>query len=410
MAGTKWSQFPAASSVSNNDEIVGLQSGANKRFSVANLIVAVRRGLANLFVPLTRTVNGKALSADITLDASDVSAVPDTREVNGHALSSDITLDASDVGAVDADDVGVAGGVAELDANGKVPTSQLPPIASTAADVTYDNTQSGLTADDVQEALDELAAGGSASGKADQTTIAPIEASTMASSAHPLGSIFYLSGVLYRALADIAIGGTINTGTGGNATQTKVSENFKRTVTLTSAQYAQLSAAEKAADIIYIVTDEVVDYAEQSQLAYVETGTTASRAYRAGEYFCKDGQTCRTKTNIASGASFTLNTNYEVLPGGGFNGLATFIGGVAANGSITLNVPYYAAGFVATARSTTGHRSLAFVTAVDVSVLVASASITYSLSGNTLTISNGTANPVTLYIYNFNPTIPIAVN
>ena len=150
--------------------------------------------------------------------------------------------------------------------------------------------------------------------------------------------------------------------------------------------------------------------ATEQQLAYVETGTIASRTYRAGEYFCKDGKTCRTKTNIASGASFTLDTNYEVLPGGGFNGLATTISGIAANSSITLNVPYYAAGLVATARSTTGHRSLAFVTAADISVLVSSGSITYSLSGNTLTISNGTGNAVTVYIYNFNPTIPITVN
>lgn len=51
-------------------------------------------------VPTTRTVNSKALSADITLSASDVSAVPTTRTVNSKALSADISLSASDVGAV----------------------------------------------------------------------------------------------------------------------------------------------------------------------------------------------------------------------------------------------------------------------------------------------------------------------
>lgn len=51
-------------------------------------------------VPTTRTVNSKALSADITLSASDVSAVPTTRTVNSKALSADITLSASDVSAV----------------------------------------------------------------------------------------------------------------------------------------------------------------------------------------------------------------------------------------------------------------------------------------------------------------------
>lgn len=48
----------------------------------------------------SRTINGKSLSSDITLSASDVSAVPTTRKVNNKALSSDITLAASDVSAV----------------------------------------------------------------------------------------------------------------------------------------------------------------------------------------------------------------------------------------------------------------------------------------------------------------------
>lgn len=64
-----------------------------------------------------------------------------------------------------------------------------------------------------------------------------MENTIIASIAHPLGSIFYLDGVLYRALSNIAIGDTINTGAGGNATQTTVAQNFKRTVTLTSAEY-----------------------------------------------------------------------------------------------------------------------------------------------------------------------------
>lgn len=51
-------------------------------------------------VPTTRTVNSKALSSNITLTASDVSAVPTTRKVNNKALSADITLTASDVGAL----------------------------------------------------------------------------------------------------------------------------------------------------------------------------------------------------------------------------------------------------------------------------------------------------------------------
>lgn len=49
-------------------------------------------------VPITRTVNSKALSANITLSASDVGAVPTTRTVNSKTLSSNITLAAGDIG------------------------------------------------------------------------------------------------------------------------------------------------------------------------------------------------------------------------------------------------------------------------------------------------------------------------
>ena len=48
-------------------------------------------------VPTTRTINGKALSSNISLTASDVGAVPTSRKVNGRALSSDINITSGDV-------------------------------------------------------------------------------------------------------------------------------------------------------------------------------------------------------------------------------------------------------------------------------------------------------------------------
>ena len=77
-------------------------------------------------VPTTRKVNGKALSGDISLTYSDVNAVPTERKVNGQALSADIILDAAAVGAIATSAKGQAGGVATLDENGQVPSSQLP--------------------------------------------------------------------------------------------------------------------------------------------------------------------------------------------------------------------------------------------------------------------------------------------
>ena len=58
--------------------------------------------------------------------AADVGAVPTTRTVNSKALSADITLTAGDVGAIASTEKGAANGVAELNANGKVPSGELP--------------------------------------------------------------------------------------------------------------------------------------------------------------------------------------------------------------------------------------------------------------------------------------------
>ena len=77
-------------------------------------------------VPTTRQVNNKALSADITLAASDVGAVPTTRKVNDKVLSSDITLSASDVGAIASTDKGVANGVCPLNSSSKIDSTYLP--------------------------------------------------------------------------------------------------------------------------------------------------------------------------------------------------------------------------------------------------------------------------------------------
>lgn len=71
----------------------------------------------------------------------------------------------------------------------------------------------------------------------------------------------------------------------------------------------------------WVSFDKNYPYANQTQLAYVETGTTASRAYSVGEYFCWNGLLYRAKTAISQGATFTVNTNCEQKTEGGFNAL-----------------------------------------------------------------------------------------
>ena len=71
-----------------------------------------------------------------TPSAADVGAVPTARTVNGKALSADITLDAEDVGAIPASQKGAASGVAELDSTGRVPSAQLPSYVDDVIEVT----------------------------------------------------------------------------------------------------------------------------------------------------------------------------------------------------------------------------------------------------------------------------------
>lgn len=90
---------------------------------------------------------GKGLSAnDYTdeakakvdnLDTALAGKVPTSRKVNGKALSADITLAAADVGAIAATAKGAAGGVAELDSTGKVPAAQLPSYVDDVLDGTF---------------------------------------------------------------------------------------------------------------------------------------------------------------------------------------------------------------------------------------------------------------------------------
>lgn len=288
----KISDLPAATSPGEYDVLPGVQAGDTKQFSFGMLFQWIK----NILRP------------------ADIGAVPVERTVNNKSLIQNITLTASDVGAVDTDDVGIAGGVASLDGDGRVPSSQLPPISSDAADISYDNTGSGLTADDVQEAIDELAAG---AVSVDLSTIAPVEDSTTATQAHPLGSIFYYNDLLYRALVDIPVGGTINTAAGGNATETTVAANFKRTVTLTAAEYAQLSAAEKAADIVYIITDDNAIAASNVTYDPTTSGMSAATVQEAVDELAVAVEArytatviFNTLTNVSSDTTITMDEDF----------------------------------------------------------------------------------------------------
>jgi hypothetical protein len=76
---------------------------------------------------LKNKADGEAEWADeINYDDELAGKVPTSRKVNGKPLSADVTLAAKDVGAIPATEKGAANGVASLDETGKVPATQLP--------------------------------------------------------------------------------------------------------------------------------------------------------------------------------------------------------------------------------------------------------------------------------------------
>ena len=98
----------------NDETTLGLvKSGGD--VTIANGVITVKDDSHNHVIS---NVDGLQAALD--------GKVPTTRTVNGHALTDNITLDADDVGAIAATLKGANNGVAELDSTGKVPSAQLP--------------------------------------------------------------------------------------------------------------------------------------------------------------------------------------------------------------------------------------------------------------------------------------------
>lgn len=108
----------------DKEKLDDIESGANKTTVDSSLNSTSTN-------PVQNKIINSALSAK----------VPTSRTINGKALSSNITLGATDVDAIPASQKGAASGVAELDSSGKVPSAQLP---SYVDDVLDYNSQSNF--------------------------------------------------------------------------------------------------------------------------------------------------------------------------------------------------------------------------------------------------------------------------
>lgn len=269
--GVKFSQFPSIATINNNDQIVGLYEGANARWSFSTVLSWFQAAVAGLFVPISRKINNKALSADITLAASDIGAVPTTS-------------------------VGVASGVASLDSTGKVPSAQLPAIPNPS--------------DATPQALGTAAAGSSTDySRADHVHDKPSAADVGAiatsarGEANGVASLNSLGKVPASQLPAIP------------SAATEIPEMDSTT------GYAGTSSKYAREDHEHPENHKKVNH---TQIAPVETSNTASQAYAVGQYFVRITATavgmeityycdlCRVTAAVSSGGTLTENTNYVV--------------------------------------------------------------------------------------------------
>lgn len=210
-----------------------------------------------------------------------------------------------------------------------------------AEDVPYDNTGSGLMATDVQNAIDELAQGGGGGGTAASAVSYDNTGSGLAAT-NVQDAIDEVYGDIPTQASDIGAQPTITAngilkGDGAGGVSAAVAGTDYQAPLTAGTDYATPGmiptvpsaytsnpamdgTASPGSSGAWARGDHVhpsdTSKANETEIAYVETGSTASRAYSIGEYFCWGGLLYRAKTAIASGASFTVGANCEQVPEG----------------------------------------------------------------------------------------------
>lgn len=156
----------------------GISVGANKTTNpaingsiaidgVPTVVYAHPTGDGSSHVPATGTTNGgKVLKAGATANAlswafvdwSEITNKPSTYlpSAHNHAITDITGLSTALSNKLDTSQRGAASGVASLGADGKVPTSQLPTIANTAADITIADSGNYFDGANVETGMQEI--------------------------------------------------------------------------------------------------------------------------------------------------------------------------------------------------------------------------------------------------------------
>lgn len=230
--------------------------------------------------------------------------VPTTRKVNGKALSADVTLVAADVAAIPVAQKGASGGVAELDSSGKVPAAQLPSY--------------------VDDVIEGYLSGGKFYKEAAHTTEITGESGKIYMDLGASGKTYRWSGTTFAAIPNgVALGTTSTTAGRGDWTKTAYDHS--------QAAHAPANA-EPNVQADWGVTDTASD-------AFIKNKPTSMPA-NGGNAATVGGHTVA--TDVPAGAKFTdtvyahpTTSGNKHIPAGGASGqiLRWSADGTAAWGS-----------------------------------------------------------------------------
>lgn len=234
----KISELPAATTPGEYDVLAGVQTGDTKQFSFAVLLSWMQQAITATAigaVPITRKINNKALSTDITLTAADIGA---------YALPSG-GIPKTDLAQGVKDSLDNADSAYQMPSGG-IPSSDMASAVQTSlglADTAYQKPSSGIPATDLASGviptvpsaytsnpeMDGTASPGSSgswakgdhvhpsdttkAAKSDLTSIQATGTTNTTGAAIPAGAYFYLNGVLHKAKTQIDVNATFTVNT-----------------------------------------------------------------------------------------------------------------------------------------------------------------------------------------------------
>lgn len=141
-------------------------------------------------------------------------------------------------------------------------------------------------------------------GKVNTSMVAHVQTTLTADMRYLVGDEFIYQGNLYKATAIIPNGDAITIGTNAS---------------LADDITTQIGNANAAIGTLNTTVATKANKADLTNLDLTGTTNSTGSTIAAGTYFYLNGTLVRAKTAIASGATFTLNTNYEIISNGALN-------------------------------------------------------------------------------------------